>query len=407
MNNLKNQVQQRVERALEALKSGRLVIVTDDDHREAEGDMVGLAEFATQATVNQMVTNARGLLCVPMTPTIAERLGLHAMVENATDAYGTAFTVSADVKTTTTGISAFDRALTIRELANPTATPSDFYHPGHVFPLISDSNGTLARSGHTEAAIDLAKLAGTTPVAYICEILKKDGTMARRKGLKAFAEGLQMPLLSIKDIKSYRYMNNVDAITEVTKVKLPTVYGNFQLEAFDTSDGHEPALLLTKGEISQHETLLLRVHSECLTGDIFGSKRCDCGDQLHAAMNAIEDAGSGAIIYLRQEGRGIGLANKLRAYKLQEQGLDTVEANLHLGFPADTRDYGIVAAILKSKSIDTIELMTNNPDKVTQLKSLGIKIAKRRPLELPVLPENRRYLKTKKHKLNHMLTEVE
>lgn len=404
---MKNQVQQRVEYALDTLKAGHLVIVTDDDHREAEGDMVGLAQYATQESVNRMVTKARGLLCVPMTDSIANRLGLRMMVKHATDAYGTAFTVSTDVKTTTTGISAFDRALTIRNLANPTAKPDDFYHPGHVFPLIAEDHGTLSRSGHTEAAVDLAKLAGATPVAYIYEILKKDGTMARRKDLKAFAEGMQMPLLSIQDIEDYRYMNNIEVINKLTHVNLPTAYGDFQLEAFDTGDEHGPALLLTKGEIRPHEPLLLRIHSECLTGDVFGSKRCDCGEQLHAAMKIIEDVGSGAIMYLRQEGRGIGLANKLRAYKLQEQGMDTVEANEHLGFKADNRRYGVAAAILKAKLVNTVELMTNNPDKIEQLKNLGIKVSKRYALEIPALPEDQKYLETKKHKMNHLLSEVD
>jgi 3,4-dihydroxy 2-butanone 4-phosphate synthase/GTP cyclohydrolase II len=339
-----------------------------------------------------------------MTAAHAEQLGLHAMT-HARDAYGTAFTISADAKTTSTGISAFDRAATIRQLANPQARPDDFYHPGHVFPLIAADHGTLVRSGHTEAAVDLAKLANATPVAYICEILKKDGSMARRKDLKAFAEGVQMPLLSIQDIQTYRYTLNRDVVSAITSVHLPTAYGDFQLTAFATHDGHEPTLLLSKGTINPHEPLLLRIHSECLTGDVFGSKRCDCGDQLHAAMRTIAQAGHGAIIYLRQEGRGIGLANKLRAYQLQEQGRDTVEANEELGFPPDARHYGVAAAILHAKGINTVDLMTNNPDKLEQLRALGITVS-RRPLEIPASPENRGYLETKKHKLKHMLTEV-
>lgn len=397
----------RVETALETLKNGQLIIVTDDDHREAEGDMVGLAQYATGDTVRTMVTNARGLLCVSMTQEIGERLGLTPMVANASDAYGTAFTISTDAKTTSTGISAFDRADTIRQLADPASQPGAFYHPGHIFPLIAKERGVMARAGHTEAAVDLAKLAGATPVAYICEILQKDGHMARRRELKPFAEGIQMPLISIQDIKQYRYMKDRGIAELITSVKLPTKYGDFQLEAYDTQDGHEPTLLISKGQIQPNEPLLLRLHSECLTGDILGSKRCDCGEQLATALSTIEKAGHGAVIYLRQEGRGIGLANKLRAYKLQEEGLDTVEANVHLGFEPDERDYGLVAALLHKKQVHDVTLMTNNPDKMTQLEALGITLDGRLPIETPVQPENRHYLETKKHKMHHLLKEVQ
>ncbi|ANZ66390.1 bifunctional 3,4-dihydroxy-2-butanone-4-phosphate synthase/GTP cyclohydrolase II [Secundilactobacillus paracollinoides] len=397
----------RVETALETLKNGQLIIVTDDDHREAEGDMVGLAQYASGDTVRTMVTNARGLLCVPMTQEIGERLGLTPMVANASDAYGTAFTISTDAKTTSTGISAFDRADTIRQLADPASQPGAFYHPGHIFPLIAKERGVMARGGHTEAAVDLAKLAGATPVAYICEILQKDGHMARRRELKPFAEGIQMPLISIQDIKQYRYMKDRGIAELITSVKLPTKYGDFQLEAYDTQDGHEPTLLISKGQIQPNEPLLLRLHSECLTGDILGSKRCDCGEQLATALRAIEKAGHGAVIYLRQEGRGIGLANKLRAYKLQEEGLDTVEANVQLGFEPDERDYGLVAALLHKKQVHDVTLMTNNPDKMTQLEALGITLDDRLPIETPVQPESRHYLETKKHKMHHLLKEVQ
>ncbi|WP_461215889.1 GTP cyclohydrolase II [Lacticaseibacillus sp. GG6-2] len=404
---MKNNLKQRVEHALAVLKQGGLVIVTDDDQREAEGDMIGLAQYATQQSVNTMVSKARGLLCVPMAPAVAQRLGLHPMVADATDAFGTAFTVSTDAKTTTTGISAVDRADTIRQLADPKAESGDFYHPGHVFPLIAAVDGTLGRSGHTEAAVDLAKLAGAQPVAYICEILKKDGTMARRKELKPFAEGVQMPLLSIQDIKSYRYMCDPTVVQAIAKVALPTAYGLFTLEAFATPGESEPTLLLSYGEIKPRTPLLLRIHSECLTGDVFGSKRCDCGAQLAKAMQTIATAGQGAVLYLRQEGRGIGLANKLRAYHLQEQGFDTVEANVHLGFAPDQRQYGLVAAILGQKQIDTVDLLTNNPDKIAQLEALGITVRTRQPLEVPVQPEDQQYLVTKKHKLHHLLKEVD
>ncbi len=329
------------------------------------------------------------------------------MVANASDAYGTAFTISTDAKTTSTGISAFDRADTIRQLADPASQPGAFYHPGHIFPLIAKERGVMARGGHTEAAVDLAKLAGATPVAYICEILQKDGHMARRRELKPFAEGIQMPLISIQDIKQYRYMKDRGIAELITSVKLPTKYGDFQLEAYDTQDGHEPTLLISKGQIQPNEPLLLRLHSECLTGDILGSKRCDCGEQLATALRAIEKAGHGAVIYLRQEGRGIGLANKLRAYKLQEEGLDTVEANVHLGFEPDERDYGLVAALLHKKQVHDVTLMTNNPDKMTQLEALGITLDDRLPIETPVQPESRHYLETKKHKMHHLLKEVQ
>lgn len=397
---------ERVERALTTLKAGGLVIVTDDDQREAEGDMVGLAQYATAATVNQMVTHARGLLCVPLTATRATQLGLRPMVPEGTDAFGTAFTVGTDAKTTSTGISADDRATTIRQLAATTAQPADFYHPGHVFPLIAREHGTLERAGHTEAAVDLAKLAGATPVAYICEILRKDGKMAHRRQLKPFAEGSQLPLLSIQDIQDYRYQRDVDVLTEIPAVALPTRYGDFRLTAYQTFDGQEPTLLISKGPVQPGEPLLLRVHSECFTGDVLGSKRCDCGEQLQLALQAIEAHGSGAVLYLRQEGRGIGLANKLRAYRLQEQGLDTVEANQRLGFRPDQRNYGLVAAVLHRLRVSRVALMTNNPDKIAQLKQLGIQVERRVPLETTPQPENRQYLKTKQQKFHHYLKEV-
>ncbi|KRL98870.1 bifunctional 3,4-dihydroxy-2-butanone-4-phosphate synthase/GTP cyclohydrolase II [Liquorilactobacillus satsumensis] len=403
-----NEVITRVKNALAVLKKGGLVIVTDATDREGEGDMVGLAEFVTPQAVNTMITKARGLLCVPMSKAVADRLGLQPMVTNATDAFGTAFTVSTDAKTTSTGISAFDRADTISQLANPHAKATAFYHPGHVFPLIARERGVLERDGHTEAAVDLAKLAGAQPVAYITEIIKKDGTMARRKELKSFAEGVQMPLLSLDDLKKYRYLQNFEVASSITKVKLPTRYGDFTLEAFDTHDGQEPTLLLFQGEIQPHVPLLLRLHSECLTGDLFGSKRCDCGEQLEVALKKIAAVGKGAVLYLRQEGRGIGLANKLKAYHLQQKaGRDTVEANLELGFAPDERNYGIAAAILHQKKVAEVALLTNNPDKIEQLEALGIKVTQRVALEVPAQPENQQYLITKKHKMNHLLKEVD
>lgn len=400
-----DQLNLKIERAIETLQRGELVIVTDSERREAEGDMVGLAQYVTGEKVNMMVNKARGLLCVPMAEEYAKRLGLTPMISNATDAFGTAFTVSTDAKETSTGISAFDRALTIRRLADINSGWDDFYHPGHIFPLIAKNHGVLERDGHTEAAVDLAKIAGASPVGYICEILKKDGQMTRRKDLKAFAEGMQMPMISIEEIKMYRFVHDLDVAKSITKVKLPTKYGDFDLEAFETNDSNEPTLLISKGEIECSQNILLRIHSECLTGDVLGSMRCDCGEQLDTALREIEANGSGAVIYLRQEGRGIGLANKLKAYKLQEQGYDTVEANIHLGFEPDERHYGLVAAILHKKGIKTVELMTNNPDKINQLESMGIK-SSRRAIEMTAHDEDLNYLKTKKRKLNHILKEV-
>ncbi|MFT8995057.1 GTP cyclohydrolase II [Lentilactobacillus hilgardii] len=397
----------RVEKAVATLKKGQLVIVADSENREAEGDMIGLADFVSPETVNTMVSKAHGLLCVPMSQTYASRLGLRPMIGDATDAFGTAFTVSTDAKTTSTGISAFDRSDTIHQLADATKRWSDFYHPGHIFPLTAADHGTLQREGHTEAAVDLAELADASPVAYICEILQKDGTMARRPYLKSFAEGIQMPFLTIDDIKAYRYMKDIDVATTITKVKLPTKYGEFDLEAFSTGDNQEPTLLISKGQFNADEPLLLRIHSECLTGDVLGSKRCDCGEQLAKALRLIQLKGHGAVLYLRQEGRGIGLANKLKAYQLQEEGYDTVEANIRLGFKPDQRHYGLVAAILHKKNIHQVILMTNNPDKVRQLTDLGIKVMTRMPLEVAATPEDKSYLEVKKHKFHHFLKEVD
>lgn len=396
----------RVDQAIRQLQQGGLIIVADDESREAEGDLVGLAEHATSATVNTMITKARGLLCVPMSSDYSQRLGLVPMVSNETEPFGTAFTISVDAKTTSTGISAADRARTIRKLADPEATFNDFYQPGHIFPLSAKSHGVLQRGGHTEAAIDLARLAGTTPVAYICEIMKKNGEMARRNDLKALAEGMKLPMITIQDIRNYRYLKNIDVTQSITKVNLPTKYGHFDLEAFSTYDNQEPTLLLTKGKIDREQPLLLRLHSECLTGDVFGSQRCDCGEQLEMSLKMIAQNSSGALLYLRQEGRGIGLANKLRAYHLQEQGYDTVEANEQLGFGADERHYGIAAAILHAKGISDVDLMTNNPDKINQLENLDIHVHQRIPLETKPTATDRSYLETKKHKFNHLLKEV-
>lgn len=395
----------KVENALTELKKGNLIIVTDSPERESEGDMVGLADFATGETVNKMITHARCLLCAPMTRDYADHLHLSKMVPNGEDAFGTAFTISTDAKSTTTGISAFDRAKTIQQLADPKSTYDDFYHPGHVFPLIAADNGVFERTGHTEASVDLAKLAGGDPVAYICEVVKKDGTMARLKDLRLIAEENDLQLITIEDIIKYRYMQDQSFIDQIAEVKLPTRYGDFKMKAFQINKTDEPTLFIYKGDITK-QPILFRMHSECLTGDVFGSKRCDCGEQLQTSLKRIAETGSGAVLYLRQEGRGIGLANKLKAYELQEQGYDTVEANVKLGFKPDQREYGIAAAILKHENIESVDLMTNNPDKVAKLTELGIDVDQRVPLETRPTKENIKYLETKKMKFHHLLREV-
>ncbi|SDO73899.1 3,4-dihydroxy 2-butanone 4-phosphate synthase / GTP cyclohydrolase II [Streptococcus equinus] len=385
-----------VEKALADLKAGKLIVVVDDDDREAEGDLVGLAELVTPENVNFMTAHARGLICAPVSKSIAERLELSPMSEDNTDAHGTAFTISVDHKETSTGISAFDRAKTIQALASQSSKASDFHRPGHMFPLVGRSGGVLQRRGHTEASLDLARLAGSTEAAYICEILKEDGTMARKADLHAYAEKWDLTMIEVGDIT--RYVSFQDS----PKVKLPSAYGDFELRLFEDEE-HREHVLLSKGDLTSDEPLLVRLHSECLTGDIFGSLRCDCGEQLHAAMNQIDKVGRGAILYLRQEGRGIGLKNKLKAYQLQEEGMDTYDANLELGFAPDERDYQIAADILSFLNIKQIKLLTNNPDKLEQLEKSGVEIVERLPLQMPAHQENRAYLQTKQEKFHHLL----
>lgn len=388
----------RIEQAIESLKQGKLIIVVDDDNREAEGDLVGLANLVTAETVNFMTKQARGLICAPISEEIANHFGLTEMIKENTDSYRTAFTISIDHQDTSTGISAFDRAKTIKELANLTNQASVFHQPGHIFPLIAKKEGVLARRGHTEAAIDLAKLAKEPQAAYICEILNEDGTMARRPQLEILAKKWKMPIITIEELVTYLTAN------QGLTVKLPTAYGNFDLTLFEDETNKEH-LLLSKGEIRDlKEPLLVRIHSECLTGDIFGSHRCDCGEQLHEAMRMIEANGVGAILYLRQEGRGIGLKNKLKTYQLQEEGLDTFDANLALGFKPDERDYCFAAQILKSYGIEKIKLLTNNPNKIDQLNAFGIEVIQRIPLEIDPEKENLHYMKTKKEKFHHLLS---
>jgi 3,4-dihydroxy 2-butanone 4-phosphate synthase/GTP cyclohydrolase II len=397
-----NEIIAKVERAIADLKQGKLIIVADSEKREAEGDMVGLADFVTPENVNFMITHARGLLCVPMAKSVAEKLNLHPMTKSH-DAFGTAFTVSTDSKETTTGISAFDRAKTIQKLAQSNDA-NDFYHPGHIFPLIARDNGVIERDGHTEAAIDLAKIAQATPVAYICEVVRENGRMARRPQLKQIAQENNLAFITIADIINYRYLKNFNILQAVSDVDLPTKFGHFRLKSFTYKD--EPVLVIYKGQIENKSDLLLRVHSECLTGDILGSRRCDCGEQLEQSLQRIEKNGSGAVIYLHQEGRGIGLINKLRAYQLQDEGLDTVEANLKLGFKADQRDYRIVLAILEELGVESVDLLTNNPDKLKQLEQFGLKV-NRTALETKPNANDIDYLRTKKQKFNHLLNEVD
>ncbi len=386
----------KIQAAIEQLKQGGLVIVMDDLDREAEGDLVGLASKATPAKVNFMTKHARGLMCVPMAPAVADRLELRQMTVDNTDPFGTAFTISVDHHSTTTGISAFDRCRTISHLADPASRNADFYKPGHIFPLVVKAGGVLERNGHTEAGVDLAKLAGVEPVAYICEILKDNGEMARSPELHEMAAEYGLPIITIKDLQEYR-RNPVSR--PVAEVKLPSAYGDFRLRRFAGDN-----LALIKGDLAGEEPVLVRLHSECFTGDVLGSLRCDCGPQLHAAMERISAAGRGVVLYLRQEGRGIGLANKLRAYRLQEQGYDTVEANEQLGFQPDERQYDLAAKMLKQLGVRRVALLTNNPDKISQLGLDGIEIAWRVPLEIQPNRYDRNYLTTKKEKFHHLLT---
>ena len=392
----------RIEDLTAALAAGEMIVLTDDENRENEGDVIMAAEMATPEKVNFMVTHARGLLCAPITKARALELGLHEMARN-TDPLGTCFTISVDANVgTTTGISAGDRACTARKLADPTMMAGDFHSPGHLFPLIAREGGTLVRAGHTEAAVDLMRLAGLSPYALICEILNEDGTMARLPQLEEFVKIHKLKLGCVADIIKFRRQNE-SMVERVESVKLPTKYGEFELICFVAKHDGREHLALVYGDITGHKDILTRVHSECLTGDVFHSMRCDCGQQLDAAMQRIVENGSGVIVYMRQEGRGIGLANKLHAYHLQEGGLDTVDANIRLGFPPDLRDYGIGAQILKSLGIESIRLLTNNPRKIKGLEGYGLSISGREPLVIPPQPFDEKYLKTKKDRMEHLI----
>lgn len=391
-----------IEEVIEDLKAGKPVIIVDDESRENEGDLVLAAEFATRESINFIIKEARGLLCTPMLERDLLRLGIHQMVEKNTDNHETAFTVSVDYVDTTTGISPEERAVTMQKLIDPNTKPEDFRRPGHVFPLRYKDGGVLVRQGHTEASIDLCKLAGLYPAAAICEITNDKGYMSRMDDLLAFSKKHKLKIASVEALVEYR--KRYDKLVSIAaETKLPTKFGEFRIIVFKNEVDHKEHLMIVKGDVRGKSDVLMRIHSECLTGDVFGSHRCDCGEQLENALRAIEEQGEGIVIYMRQEGRGIGLTNKIKAYTLQDQGYDTVEANVKLGFPPDMREYSLAAQMLRELGIQSVKLLTNNPEKKEDLERWGITVSKRVPIVIKANSVNAKYLTTKKEKMRHML----